>query len=231
MRRWVTLSFAFLVLGAFAGSASADWADNFDSYALGSGLDGQGGWHGWDGNSAANAYISDTYAHSSPHSVNVSGASDMVHEYTEATSGVWTYTAWQYIPTDFSGLTYFILLNQYADFGPYNWSLQVSFDSVSGQVISDPEGDTLPLVRGQWVEIQVVIDLSQNVQTFYYNGLQLYSKSWTEGMSGGGSLNIAAVDLYANSASPVYYDDLSLTSDQPVPVQTSSWGRIKQTFK
>lgn len=230
MRQGATLFFAVLLLSALISPAWADWTENFDSYPLGSGLHGQGGWHGWDGNQGADAYISDLYSRSAPQSVKIEAASDMVHEYTGATSGVWVYTAWQYIPPEFSGTSYFILLNQYHDLGPYNWSTEVRFESSSHTVVSDSDGSTLPLITGQWVELRVVIDLDSDTQTFYYGGTQLYSLSWTEGLTGGGDLNIAAVDLFANSASPVFYDDLSLIFQQPVPVDVTSWGRLKETF-
>jgi hypothetical protein len=229
MRLCLFTCFAFLVLSV--GSASADWSDNFDSYPLGSGLHGQGGWHGWDGNPGADALVTDLYSHSTPQSVSITAASDIVHEWSDAVTGVWTMTAWQYIPTDFSGSSYFLLLNQYADGGPYNWSTQVSFNSSNMTVLSDPEGATLPLIEGRWVEIRVVIDLNLDQQTFYYDGQQLYSKSWTEGMSGGGSLSIACIDLFANNASPIYYDDLSLLGEGGVPVLNTSWGRVKQSFR
>ncbi len=213
------------------GTASADWSENFDSYALGSGLHGQGGWHGWDGSSAYNAYVTDLYSHSAPHSAAVSGATDIVQEFQNYTAGVWLFTTWQYIPTGFSGISYFILLNTYNDFGPYNWSTQVSFNAITGMVFSEPQSASLPLIRGQWVEIRVVIDLDQNLQTCFYGGQMLYQKSWTEGMSGGGALNIGALDLYANSASPIYYDDLSLRQDIPTATETLTWGRLKQSFR
>ena len=231
MRSFLMMGLAFLVLGAFVGTASADWSDDFESYAPGSGLHGQGGWHGWDGNPAADAYISASYSHSPSNSVAIAAASDMVHEFSGYTSGVNTFTAWQYIPSDFSGITYCILLNQYQDGGPYNWSTQVSFDSGSMLVISDPQGATLPLIMGQWIELQLVIDLDANTQTFYYNGTMLFTKSWTEGLSGGGTLNIAALDLFANGASPVYYDDVSLMIQHPTPVVSTSWGRVKGLFR
>lgn len=221
---------AFMVL-VLPGTASADWFENFDSYALGSGLHGQGGWHGWDGNPAYDAYVSDAFSHSAPHSAAIAGSTDIIQEYQNYVTGAWVFTAWQYIPSGFSGISYFILLNTYNDFGPYNWSTQVWFDSASGLVGSDPEGNSLPLIMGQWVEIRIMINLDQDVQTFFYGGQQLYQKSWTEGMSGGGELNIGALDLYANGASSVYYDDLSLVPDLPSAVQTTTWGRVKQSFR
>lgn len=203
-------------------STLVDWSDNFDSYAAGSQLIGQGGWEGWGNNPAAGALVSNAQSHSSPNSAAIVGDTDLVHQYSGYTSGVWNYTAWQYIPTDFSGESYFILMNQYtpAGGGTGNWSTQVHFQSATNLVIGDPgpgnPGGTLPLVKGQWVPIRVLIDLNADTQTFYYNNQVLYTGSWTEGQSGGGSLNIAAVDLYANSASVVYYDDLALTQAQGV---------------
>jgi hypothetical protein len=141
------------------------------------------------------------------------------------------FTAWQYIPTGFTGQTYFILLNTYNDGGPYNWSCQVSFNSTGNVVTSEPDLATLPMITGQWVEIRVVIDLDADTQTFYYGGQPLYTKSWTEGMSGGGAPVIAAVDLFANNAGAVYYDDLSLLPDGGTPVERVTWGQVKGSFR
>ncbi len=216
MRKLLPLLFLVVALTVPA-PAQADWSDNFDTYALGSGLHGQGDWHGWDGNVTADAYVSNVQSLSAPHSVSVAAASDIVHEYSGYTSGVWAFTTWQYIPSGFTGTTYFILLNTYNNGGPYNWSTQIQFNYTNGRVIFDPDAVWLPMIRDQWVELKVVIDLNANLQTVFYGGTQLIQKSWTEGNSGGGALNIAAVDLYANNASPVYYDDMSLAPPPPPP--------------
>lgn len=210
--------------------ALADWSDNFDSYVTGSQLHGQGGWHGWDGSPAWNAYVTDVVSISPPNSVEIAGPSDMVHEYAE-TQGAWIFTAWQFIPTGFSGQTYFLLLNTYNDGGPYNWSSQVSFNSSTGLVFSDGDNSALPMITGRWVEIRVEFDLDQDIQTFYYDGQLLYQKSWTEGMSGGGAPLFGAVDLFANGASPVYYDDLSLIFDGPTATRTVTWGEVRSSFR
>ena len=196
----------------YDGIPDPTWSDNFDSYPVDFQLHGQGGWKGWDNSPAAGALTSDDFALSVPNSVAILGASDLTHPYAGYTSGTWTYTAWQYIPTDFAGTTYFILLNTYNDGGPYNWSTEVSFDSASGLITNDgPVGGTLPMVKGQWVEIRVEIDLDSDTQSFFYDNDLLFTDSWTDGMSGGGVLDIANVDLFANGASVVYYDDISLT--------------------
>ena len=205
MKQWLA---AVAVLTLASGAAMGQWNDNFDGYALGSGLHGQGGWHGWDGDIAWDAYVTDDQALSSPQSVNVSADADIVHEY-DATSGQWTYTAWQYIPTGFSGISYFILLNTYNDGGPYNWSIQLPFDSATGLVTDDYAGGPgLAILFDQWAEIRVEIDLDNNFREVYYNGDLLASFTWTTDVDS--VLELAAVDLFANGASPVYYDDMSL---------------------
>jgi hypothetical protein len=189
------------------------WADNFDSYTLGS-IDGQGGWKGWAGDPAGAGVVSDTMAFSTPYSQAIYGAADSVHEYVGYVSGQWTYSAMQYIPTDFSGESMFILLNSYDDVGTNNnWSVQVNFDSATNTVnnLGITPG-SLPLVKGEWVEIRVEIDLDADTQSFYYDDALLYTGTWTEENSGAGALNIGAVDLFANTASVIYYDDLALTT-------------------
>ncbi len=210
-----------------AGPIPEDFEENFDSYADGSQLHGVNGWKGWANDPAAGALVTSAFSLSTPHSVDIVGVSDLVHEYADYTSGQWAFTAWIYVPGGTTnGPTYFILLNSYDDAGATNnWSTQVWFDAVAGVVQSDSDGSFLPLVTDAWVEIRVVIDLDANTQDFYYDGQLLYSFSWTEGISGGGVLNIGAVDLFANFASSVYYDDISLCpasgcapDEPPVPV-------------
>jgi uncharacterized repeat protein (TIGR01451 family) len=103
------------------------------------------------------------------------------------------------------------MLNDYNDGGPYNWSTVVDFNSGSGLMVDNGlSGASQPYITDQWVEIRVEIDLDNDTQDFYYNGALFYSGTWTGHVSGGGSLIIEAVDLYANNATSVYYDDLSL---------------------
>lgn len=229
------LKCAVLLLGAVAlftylpTTAQADWADDFEAYEVGSGLHGQGGWEGWDADPGADAIVSDLYAHGGTNSAEILPTSDIVHQYEGYTTGIWEYVAWMYIPGDFTGQTYFLLLNTYAVGGPNNWSVQVSF--LEGAVISDSDpAAVLPMITDQWVEVKVMIDLDADTQAFYYGGDLLYEASWTDGMSGGGELNIGAVDLFGNGASPVYYDDMSL---QPagVATQQASWSEMKSLYR
>jgi hypothetical protein len=215
------------------------WSDNFDAYPTGQDLHGVGGWKGWDNTPGGTAFTTDVQALSAPNSVDIVGAADLVHEYAEyagANSGQWTYTAWQYAPSSMTGQSYFILLNTYADGGPNNWSVQVLFDGDANQVINTGvSGGILSLGEDQWVEIRVEIDLNANTQSFFYNNTLLYAGTWTEEVSGAGALNIAAVDLFANNATSVYYDDMMLDTEEPPPAEVCdfatdiTWASVSPT--
>jgi hypothetical protein len=232
-----------LVLGTLAvmvclpALALGDWLETFDCYTNGSGMHGQGGWKGWDNNVAFDAFVTNVQARSAPHSVDVAGDTDLVHEYSGYTSGHFTYTAWQYIPVDFDNGnpistppgTYFILLNKYNDGGPYNWSVQLDFDGDTGLLVGDcgaSNNVSMPYITDQWVEIRVEIYLDEDWTQVHYNNVLLDDPAlpdhatlgggyqWSTGVFGGdadGLLNIGAVDLFANGATNVYYDDMSLT--------------------
>lgn len=114
----------------------------------------------------------------------------------------------------FEGESYFLLLSDYTDgAGTDNeWSVQLKLSSYSLTIESDGDYVSLPLILDEWVEIRVEIDLDGDWMEIYYNDTFLVEKAWTDGPDHGGTgeLNIGAVDLYANLATPVYYDDLSL---------------------
>ena len=184
-----------------------DWSDNFDSYPEGP-LDDQGGWEAWE---TDHVWVTSEQARSSPHSCRFDQNGNAVHPYVGYTSGMWRYTAWQYISEDASGNShYFILKNRLGQ--DESWSTQLKFNPNLNIVESEFEGAILPLEQGEWVELRIVIDLDHDVQHIFYNDQHLSSKSWTDGVSGGGDLNIAGVDIWANFAEyRVYYDDMSLT--------------------
>jgi hypothetical protein len=193
-----------------------NWIETFDTYRTGTQLHGVGGWKGWNNNPVAGAFTSNTQAHSALNSVDVVGVTDLVHEYLGYDSGSWTYIAWQFIPSGTTGTPYFIMLNQYDDLGGNdNWSVQVQFDPTIGTVINTGLSVSNPvfLRRDQWVEIRVVIDLDSDTQTFYYDGQELYTGTWSNQVSGGGIAAIAAVSLAAIGSSSVFYDDISLTTN------------------
>ncbi len=202
---------AVVVVLSFAlGAAQADWFDNFDGYAPGS-INGQGGWKGWDNVPAVAGTVTNAISLSPEQSQAIVGTTDSVHTYTGYTSGQWVYSAQQYVPsTSTLNTSYFILLNQYNDGGPYSWSVQLSFD-LAANVVNDDNaagGENVPLIRGQWVPITVNIDLDTNVYSAYYGATFVATGPWA-----GAQQAIEAVDLYTGDADVIYYDDLALTPE------------------
>ena len=193
------------------------WEDNFDSYALGSSMHGQGGWAGWENDPAWTAYVTDDQALSTPHSVDIVGAADLVHEFTGANSGIWTFTTHVYVPSDQVGNSYFILISDYQGTAS-KWAVQTWFDT-DQMLFTHDDGDFLPLITDEWVEIRVEIDLDADWHELYYDDDLLYEKAWTAGPfnAGDGILNIGCVDLFSYETDSVYYDDMSLVGEATEP--------------
>lgn len=193
------------------------WADGFEEYTAGEDVIDQGGdWFGWDANTNAGGLVVTEQFRSGSKSLAVAGSSDIVQSIANATSGSLVISAWQYIPSDFVGKPFFILLFKYNDNGPYGWSTQVMFDSFFSEVAfrrsSSPPSDVgrLPLSTDRWVQIKVIIDLDRNFQSVIYDGHVLGIKEWTTSTNLA-DLKLDAINLYANGSSTIYYDDISLT--------------------
>lgn len=212
---WLTaVFFLFLGISGTYGANAQFWIDDFDTYTNGQFLNGgadDGGWKGWGDDPSVGAYVTNTQSHTSPNSVDINGLADLVHEYYGYTQGILNFRCLQYIPADFVGESYFIMLSQYDDSGSTNiWAVQLRFDSDLDVVESEYTGEQLPLIYDTWVEIECCIDLDFDWLQIWYNRALLAEHAWTDTIqgSGEGTLNVAAVDLYANSATSVYYDDM-----------------------
>ena len=208
MKRLFMVACAALALTA---AAHANWFENFDGYAPGIRLDNVGGWYGWDNNPASAGTVVNNLWLSSPNAIGVSNTlgDDAVHPFDPITTGAWTFTAHQYIPSGLDGMTYFILNNVYNHGGPHEWAIEMHMDPVTGMVNEQIRGvNTTPIVYDQWVEIRVDFDLDANTVDAFYNNVSIASGSWTT--AGYPTLAFANVDLYAPHDDTVYYDDLSL---------------------
>jgi hypothetical protein len=138
-------------------------------------------------------------------------------------AGAWSFSAWQYIPADFeSGASdlfsgsHFILYNTYDVGGPYHWSVQIQVDSADKNLkVFEGNGFSridVPYESDRWTEIQVIVDKDDDWTRIYYDDELITEYSWTGGVigEGGGALDIAGVELWANDTTKLYYDDLRL---------------------
>lgn len=225
------------VVAVVVGGAPAEaqvFFENFDSYAAGSNIAGQGGWETWGGAAAANTTVTNAQSYSSPNSLFVAGGADIVHQFGGITTGLWYGKAWTYVPSTQVGEMFFIMMNRY-DGGTCagtdcNWSIQVALcrsgctttGAVAGAVAnlggSDVAGTgTAPLITNQWVEVMAEINLDANTYSVYYDGVLFDGPlPWTQT----GDINIANFDLYSNGSSESYMDNIWLDTNIPVELQT-----------
>ena len=205
------------------GGCDAPWDEDFDGYPSGTQLHGVSGWKGWDDDPAFSAPITQVQSLSPTQSVDISGAADLVRQDCTNGDGLWSVEAWQYIPANFTSGGggqfaghYFNLLNIYNEGGPYHWSVQVQFDSTDGKLKAFHGNGTNTIdvlyETDRWVKIHILIDLETDWLQFYYDDTLITEYTWTGGVlgGGGGALDIAAVDLYAQGSSSIYYDDLDV---------------------
>jgi len=180
------------------------FSDGFEAYEAGSDLHGQAGWKGWQNTASAGAPASNAQAFTGTNSVEIIGSADLVHEFDVA-GGVVTLSAMQYIPTGSTGTSYFIGMNQYNDAGQdLDWSIQLEFHLDTGSVVNYYTGETTTIVYDNWVEVKCVMDLNNNAVDYYYDGKLFSSGQWDDT----GHATFQAIDLFGNSASSVWYDDI-----------------------
>jgi hypothetical protein len=197
----------------------APWSDNFNSYAAGSGIIGQGSWEGWSGTvPPPEGFVSNAFAASAPNSMRMTIGNGTTTSNTDAvqvfavTGGQWKFSGKTYIPSSTTGTGYWIILNTYPAF---NWSVQIPFNSALGTVTADQvqagtptQLNTVTMVKDAWVTHETLIDLDTLTYTFKYNNqIVIENGGW-------GAINtLQALDCYSDSIVDMYYDDLNLASD------------------
>jgi len=206
------------MVNPFANPEQANWADNFDSYTVGQGIVGRGGWEFWP-NSSIDGVVVTTQSSSPANSLELFPQSDIVQRFT-ITSGVWEFTIQTYFPSSAPGGDgiFLILLNQLVPVNPVNnWSMQIALNADLNEpfmIESQFDGAILPLILDQWVEFRAVIDLDNDTMNTFYGGTPLgVDLIWTQNVSGGGLPQISALDLYSGALfdPEMFLDDVALT--------------------
>jgi hypothetical protein len=226
--RFVILLLACSPCLAFAQS----YGEDFEGLTLGP-LDGQDRWRGWDSNNTAFSNVVSTHNATTlgTQSVQVAVGADTICDLDAVSglpglgydSGQWILTCKVFIESGFQGSQYFLVMNDYNDFGPYEWNVQLQFDASSNRLRCNcGSGTTIdrPILFDAWAEIRCEYDLDNDNVDIHYNGQYLGSYPPTGGIFGASnyaSAAIDAVDLYpdgpgAPNTSPVYYDDFGIVS-------------------
>ena len=141
------------------------FADNFDSYAAATQLQGINGWKGWDNTPAAAGVVSSAQASSAPNSIAIGPTGDAVNQLGQPTAGCWRLSIDAYVPSGTVGDQFLILLNTYNDLGPYNWSVQTKMSSSTGLITDDFDASWAgaPIPYDCWFTYQFDIDLDNDL--------------------------------------------------------------------
>lgn len=209
----IVLAILLLGLGSNPLHAQLD-QDDFESYAIGSTISGQGSWDTWDQAPGVDSIVTTAYNSTvgGDRSLELGPGDDIVRLFNGLNQGLFSFTSNVYIPSGQAGNYYFILLNTYEHNGPKNWSVQVELNDATGLVedfggSSAVTGLSTPttIVYDQWVEIEVIVDITNNVYSANYNGVQIMRENvWQNG----GASQMRCVDLYNGGTGTFYYDDV-----------------------
>ncbi|MCP3916335.1 MAG: hypothetical protein GY711_12330 [bacterium] len=227
---------ACVVLSSPATAQGPHWVEDFEAYAIGSPVGGQGIWEPFSGAVVAappfGASNGDRALRTDPGSDNVANFNSNAQH---PTSGEWRFTGQVYHTQGFEGRQYWILLNTYNFGGPLSWSVQVFFDGTQNLVDCDCDSMNNPagpevLQRDAWVPVEARIDLDADTVDVFYDDVSLTAGqgyTWTTGVFGSSSglLEVQALDLYPDvpgnpTTTECYYDDFELLPP-PVPLGTA----------
>ena len=202
-----------MTMSVIAGAAAAQpFSEDFESYANGSNIVGQGPWELWySGGTTAN--VSNGQAASGTQSLELQVFSDIVKRF-DVSSGRWRFGAKVYVPSDATGSPrelFIILMNGYGDPAADNWSVQTRFSLDAGIIESQFGGQTTALTPDRWIDFTAEFDLDNDDLDIYIDGVMLVDSAlWTSNASAGGSLNLAACDLFSNGIAGAFIDDVYL---------------------
>ena len=195
--------------------------DDFDDLNTVTPVSTQSSWEPWNNDPAADTYVTNVESLSPPNSLEMGGASNMLHNLGVLTSGMYEFSAWQFIPAGFqpdmpggplTG-TFVNLMSIYEHGGPYHWAVQLQFDATDG-MLKVFDGDPVqtidvPYQTETWVRISCFIDLDADLVEIYYDDVMITSYPWSVGVMGdGGAVELGAINFDAHGSSPVYYDDV-----------------------
>ena len=155
--------------------APVGWSENFDSYAVGSDINGQGGWQNMQVFRPTPLQVSSTFSRSEGKSLELTPQTQqgdiriVGHPYPQATSGRWEVSFWWYVPYATEHALFQIDDVLYARELSCDHEYLTLWDGENGAVAS------ATLKTGQWVPVRYLVDLDNDTYEVWYNGTSLYT--------------------------------------------------------
>ena len=227
MKKQLLSLFAF---GAIL-SASAQtilFEDNFDSYAVGSGVVAQNtNWAYWSAGTPSDANVSSDFANSGANSANINGtATDLVLPIGPFTTGKYDVKFKMFLPAGAGG--YFNALHTWSGSSTaYQWACDVFFDGtgVATWTTGGAPGGAVTVGTDVWFDVQVTADMDNDLGRLYFNGVIANEWQWSLNNANGaaGSNTLAAFDFFgtntANTAGNYYIDDVQVIESTGVTIK------------
>ncbi len=227
MKKQLLSLFAF---GAIL-SASAQtilFEDNFDSYAVGSGVVAQNtNWAYWSAGTPSDANVSADFANSGANSANINGtATDLVLPIGPFTTGKYDIKFKMFLPAGAGG--YFNALHTWSGSSTaYQWACDVFFDGagVATWTTGGTPGGAVTVGTDVWFDVQVTADMDNDLGRLYFNGVVANEWQWSLNNANGaaGSNTLAAFDFYgtntAGTAGNFYIDDVQVIESTGVTIK------------
>ncbi|MCF7858240.1 MAG: T9SS type A sorting domain-containing protein [Candidatus Cloacimonetes bacterium] len=196
--------------------------DNFDSYTPGDFIAEVGeDWTTWTGSpgSAEDAHVSDAQSYSPSNSILVEEGNDLILIMDDYTEGKVAVDLMMYVPTGYCG---YYNLQQTSTPGQY-WGFQIYFQT-DGTVIGDAgEAGALNFTfnHDEWMSCKVIVDLDNDLATYYHDGVEMISWQWSLGTFGNPQVNqLGGVNIFggANTGTtdvPMFYVDDVMVGEVP----------------
>ncbi|MCK5051648.1 MAG: T9SS type A sorting domain-containing protein, partial [Candidatus Cloacimonetes bacterium] len=191
--------------------------DNFDSYTVGDHLaEVSDDWTTWSGGpgGSEDGVISDAQALSPLNSLLIEGSNDQLLIMDDYTSGVYTMELDLYIPSGFCG--YWNL--QKTSTPGTEWGIQIMFD-VTGEATVDAGTAAAAIFNfnfDTWIHQKVIVDLDNDLATYYTDGVEIIQYQWTLGTGSGSIPAFGGLNLYAwastGNSPQCYFDNVVLSS-------------------
>ncbi len=199
--------------GASAGPCDPVEDEDFEFHPPGT-VCGIEGFIPWQNGNDVCGVVSTEQASSGNRSLKIVGAvggsgglgDDTVLPVSDVESGRWTFRCMTFVPNGAVGDGAVILLNTYDDaLTPLiSWySAQIRFRAGSNLITADFGAGSTSMVKGQWVELRVEIDLDTDRANYFYNGVQFVTnRHWSDGVQLGRPARHASAPSTSTAASP-----------------------------
>jgi len=181
-----------LIVIAVCATASGQFVvEDFDAYPIGS-IDAQGPWVDFGGVNLTE--VSSDFAHSGDKSMKLTlsdvdpnpnetpgyGSDVFLDMPVRVRGGKYLISYWTYIPTEFNGENHAFFSEGLVGAGDFDLGTQLVARGNGNEIVLLSNGESLPLIRNEWVEARQEIDFDANTVRITYGGDLLFEGEWDD---------------------------------------------------